>query len=397
MKKILVIGGGHSDVPIIKAAVSYGLQVVTTGNRPDHPGHAWAHKYVQGDYSKPDEMLAIARQEQVHAVVPGANDFAMISASYVAQELGLGGFDSYDTTLTLHEKDKFKVIASRIGLPICDYQIISTNDTENLRIKTPCIVKPVDLTGGKGISRMDSDIELLESLKKARLLSRKSNVIIEEYFPGDLHSYSTVIVGGKVVFEYVDNEFCLFNPYLVSTSDNAAKVPHSIVSELKYATEALATELRLVDGVLHCQFMFDQQAIRILEYTRRPSGDLYGSVVQMATGVAHNNIFLESSMSTLDASLCGLAAGGHPRRSVSRHCITVTKSGKLSALKISREIRPYLVDLVQISRFGDAVNHQAAEKVAVAILVYPDDKTMSEFTQNITLHLGSEVIQNDSI
>jgi biotin carboxylase len=397
MKKILVIGGSHSDVPIIKAAVAYGLQVITTGNRPDHPGHVWAHKYIEGDYSKPDQMLNIARHEQVQAVVPGANDFAMIAASYVAQELGLGGFDSYETTLAVHEKDKFKAIANRIGLPICEYQVVDTSGIEGLRIQPPCIVKPVDLTGGKGISRMDSKAELTQALKMARQLSRKSNVIVEEYFSGDLHSYSTVIVEGKVVFEYVDNEYCLFNPYLVSTSDNAAKLPSCIISKLKQATEALAVEMQLVNGVLHCQFMFNQRDIRILEYTRRPSGDLYGTVVQMATGVAHNQIFIESALGTLDTSLSGLAIGKSPRRSVSRHCITATHSGNLKALNISKEIRPYLVDLVQIAKFGDSVNHLAAEKVAVAVLVYPDDKTMAEFTKNINSYLGSEVGPNDSI
>ena len=46
----------------------------------------------------------------------GRNDFAVISASYVAEKLGLPGYDSFQTTLMLHQKDKFKKIASKLKL-----------------------------------------------------------------------------------------------------------------------------------------------------------------------------------------------------------------------------------------------------------------------------------------
>jgi len=45
MKKILMLGGSHFQVPAIKKAVEMGYHVITCDYLPDNPGHKYSHEY----------------------------------------------------------------------------------------------------------------------------------------------------------------------------------------------------------------------------------------------------------------------------------------------------------------------------------------------------------------
>ena len=160
MKKLLVLNGSHSDIQLIKAGKALGYYVYTTGNRPDLIGHKYADEYIFGDFSKPEEIYELFKDKGLDAVCSCANDFGAITASYLSDRLGLPGHDSYETTLILHHKDKFKRFSAEhdIHTPIASsYERIEDALAAADR-KYPLIVKPIDLTGGKGITRANNEI-----------------------------------------------------------------------------------------------------------------------------------------------------------------------------------------------------------------------------------------------
>ena len=78
-KKMLLLGGGHAEIPLIQAAQSLGWYVITTGNAREGLGHPYADKNVFADFSDKDAMLELAKSEGVQAVCSGCNDFALLS------------------------------------------------------------------------------------------------------------------------------------------------------------------------------------------------------------------------------------------------------------------------------------------------------------------------------
>ncbi len=75
------------------------------------------------------------------------------------------------------------------------------------QFKMPVMIKPVDSSGSKGISKLDS-IELLqEKVEYALLFSRGKRFIIEEYIKkkGSLVSGDGFSVDGKLVFRSFAN------------------------------------------------------------------------------------------------------------------------------------------------------------------------------------------------
>ncbi len=104
-KKLLIAGGGHSDIPLIKAGKELGFHVITTGNNKDALGHKYSDEYHYGDFSNKEEILELAKKLKIDAICACSNDFSAITASYVAEKMGLSGHDSYETTLLLHRAE----------------------------------------------------------------------------------------------------------------------------------------------------------------------------------------------------------------------------------------------------------------------------------------------------
>ena len=126
-KKLLILGGGHAEIPLIQAAQALGWYVITTGNAREGLGHPYADKTVFADFSDKDTMLELARAEGVQAVCSGCNDFALLSTVYVCEKLGLPGHDSYATSLEIHHKDKYRALATRLGIPTPRALVVPTS------------------------------------------------------------------------------------------------------------------------------------------------------------------------------------------------------------------------------------------------------------------------------
>ena len=102
MKKALLLCASHNDLGLIWALKRLGYHILATGNLPGLPGEKHVDKYIQADYSDKELILNIAKNEKISAICHCCNDFGVYTAAYVAEKLGLPGYDSYNTTLILH-------------------------------------------------------------------------------------------------------------------------------------------------------------------------------------------------------------------------------------------------------------------------------------------------------
>ena len=293
-KKLLILGGSHADIPLIKAAQALGWFVITTGNNRDGLGHPYADKTVFADFSDKDTMLALARAEGVQAVCSGCNDFALLSTVYVCEKLGLPGHDSFATALQIHHKDKYRALATRLGIPTPRAMVVhnaqefeaAISGINGAGLAFPIIVKPVDLTGGKGIHRASNIEEARAAYKDATNRTREDHVVVEEFIEGTNHGFSAMLVKGKVAFAFADNEQYFVNKYLVSGANSPSTTSAAGLAKLRDYSERIARELHLVDGILHIQYIEKTDGTPvIIEICRRPPGDLYIKFVQYATGV----------------------------------------------------------------------------------------------------------------
>ena len=202
-KKLLLAGGGYADIPLILAAKSLGFYVITSGNRAADLGHRYSDECCLEDFSNKDAMLNLAQKLEIDAICASCNDFSAITSAYIAEKMGLPGHDSYETTLLIHHKDQYRKFAQKnsISSPLAEGFTSVKDALANLtNFQLPIIIKPVDLTGGKGVSKITNLDDAQEKLEKAFAISRAKRIVIEEFIEGSRHGLSTFIRDGRVVF-----------------------------------------------------------------------------------------------------------------------------------------------------------------------------------------------------
>lgn len=320
-KKMLLLGGGHAEIPLIQAAHGLGWYVITTGNAREGLGHPYADKNVFADFSDKDAMLELAKSEGVTAVCSGCNDFALLSTVYVCEKLGLPGHDSYATSLEIHHKDKYRALATRLGIPTPRALVVRNAaefEAAIAQLTFPIIVKPVDLTGGKGIHRAANADEAREAYKDACSRTRQDHVVVEEFVQGTNHGFSAMLVKSKVAFAFADNEQYFVNKYLVSGANTPSTTAVTGLAKLREYSERIARELNLVDGILHIQYIERADGTPvIIEICRRPPGDLYIKFVKYATGTDYPKFIVQAETGEDISSIADVPTQGFWLR----HCI----------------------------------------------------------------------------
>lgn len=69
------------------------------------------------------------------------------------------------------------------------------------------MLKPIDLSGGKGIKKVFNAEELQEAFNETIKLTREPKVVLEEFIEGTHHSASLLVKDGKIVFEFFADEY----------------------------------------------------------------------------------------------------------------------------------------------------------------------------------------------
>ena len=292
----LITGGAIGDIPIIREAKALGYWVITSGNRPQDLGHTYADEYIAADYTSSWEIQQICESRSVDHLVSSCHDLAYIAASIVAKNLGYPGFDSPEIAETLHSKNLLRLALKNIGVMTPQFADCKNLDEGLSAIKTlqfPLIVKPVDLTGGNGITLCNDKSYFERAFLKAFSLSQQNRVIVEEFLRGTYHCLSAFIFKGEIIHRFVDDEYYIHGTFRVSGTSYPTTVNENVIDELSLDLKTLIQSLSLVDGLLHVQFISTSTGPVIIEIMRRTPGDLYPNFVEYAIGINHSRNILK--------------------------------------------------------------------------------------------------------
>lgn len=394
-KRILITGGSHAELPLIKAAQERGDYVITTGNDSQGLGHQAADEYVCGDYSDKEYVYQLAKEKQVDAIVSGCNDFAYLSTAYACEKLGLPGHDSYKTALVIHHKDQFRTCTKQLGIATPRNRICK--NLEDVReacqqLCFPVLVKPVDLTGGKGVAVCTSEEEVQKAYGVAGTVTRESEVVIEEYIQGSNHGASVLLKNQQVVFGFIDNEQYYHNPYLVSGACYPSDVKREVSDRLYRDIEKVVHALKLTDGLFHVQFIVGADGTPVMiDPCRRSPGDLYILLVKYATGVDYPLAILRAE--------CGepvAEAYIQNPANIARECLMADKNGVVTDIEIRQELQARVIDRCIWGNIGDTIEDYMKYKAGILFIREPQVQQLYEDVQNFHKLAVVHVQQDDS-
>lgn len=378
MKKVLLLCTSHNDLGLIQALRKLGYYIIATGNKENSPGEQWVDKWIKADYSNKELILQIAKDEKIDNICACCNDFGVYTAAYVAEQLGLPGYDSYDTTLTLHNKDLFKKFAEENNIisPVANAFVDSATAINAIKmLKLPVIVKPVDCSAGNGISVIEKNESIVQSVEYAFRASRAHRIVVEPFIKGSQHGFCTFLLDQKVVAYCSNNEYSFVNPYRVEIDTFPADGWEQCSQILIEQIEKIARLLKLKDGIFHLQYIYAEGKPWILEVMRRTIGNMYHVL-----GNAINGVFWEYWEAR---ARCGLDCSDFPQPVKQEgfyayKTILAQQNGIIKDIHIPEEYRKYIFASTMLLKTGDAVVNYLSQPVGLLFMMFSSKEEMKK-------------------
>ena len=295
MKKILLLGGSAQQVIAIKTAKKLGYYTVLCDFLTDNPGQYEADKFYLVSTTDKESILEVAREEKIDGILAYASDPAAPTAAYVAEKMGLPG-NPYQSVEILCNKDKFREFLKKNDFctpKAKGYKNIqdALKDIQNKYFGYPIIVKPVDSSGSKGVSRIDSYEQAESGLKYAMSYSRGHRIIVEEY----VEKYGYQIAGdglsinGNLVFRYFANDHfdtrCQ-NPFVPVAASFPYNMPDDVQDKIHATIQRLLTLLEMRTSTYNFDMRIDKEYnVYLMEVAPRDGGNYIPQAIRYATDV----------------------------------------------------------------------------------------------------------------
>lgn len=374
-KRVLLVGTSFSAVSLLQYLKNLGYTVAVCGGYENDPCHMYADESFDIDYSKQVELLKLCIKENFDCIIPSCNDYAYNSSSYVATKLNqFYGFDNIKITNILHSKSKFREFSLKNNLSVPKAIKYSKNlNLDTLNLAYPILVKPDDGFSGKGVIKVNNSSNLKKAIKIAKENSRNSNVVIEEFVEGNLYSHSAFIQDGQIAIDFFVDEFCSVYPYQVDSSCISQNLSKNLKINIRKDIQKLVKLLNITDGLLHTQIITDGTQFWLIETMRRCPGDLYGTLIQKATGFDYAKFYIKPFLNQKN-NIDGVRLDN---KFVARHTISIPKALIFKSLK--HTLRADKLDFYPLKESGSVLKEAPCDKVG---LVFYEFSTQSELIKN---------------
>lgn len=302
-KKILIIGGGLLQIPVIKTAKELNLFTVCIDRNRDCACAPLSDRFYNVDIFDREGALAVAQDAKVAGVAAIAID-AEDTAAYVAQELGLPAPPLRAARIT-RNKDQFVRLMAHNGLCVPRYYICEYGAPPYVPFSPPWIVRPVDNSASRGTSIVWKSKDLPEAISRARAHAVKSDVfLVQELLPpGQEFSTEIIFIDKRPYYlNSVLRPFWGRNVFGGSTEIghiSPAPVDPRIHTELYDLAAQVAGVLNVDWGVLKIDTLLPHNRPRpfLLEATLRLSGGCDSThTFPVAHGWSSVDLFLKLAM-----------------------------------------------------------------------------------------------------
>lgn len=379
MKKILLLGGSAQQVIAIETAKRLGYHTVLCDYLPDNPGQYVSDKFYLVSTTDKDAVLEVAKKENINGVLAYASDPAAPTAAYVAEKLGLPG-NPYESVEILCNKDKFREFLSQNGFctPVAKgYSDINEaqNDIQNGIFKLPVIVKPVDSSGSKGVSKISDVSDFSEKLNNAMHFSKSKNIIVEEFVEkfGYQIAGDGLSINGKLVFRCFANDHfnsrCV-NPFVPISASFPYNMPKCIHDKIHSEIQRLLDLLNMKTCTYNFDIRIDSNYnVYLMEIAPRDGGNYIPQIIKYATGVDLVECSVKAAMGEQIDSVDLIDAKGY----WAYFAVHSLNDGLLRKIEISEEAKNHIVENHIIKNKGEQIFAFTGANTTLGILLMKFD------------------------
>ncbi len=382
----------------MEAAGRLDVEVVRGIDVPDDMVEKWDVPLAL-DFTRLDSatraIVDYGMREPLDAIV-AVDDSATLLAARAAAALGLP-HNSPESAEAAQDKGLMRSLFANAGVPSpVSRRFPLVGDPEHFarQVTYPCVVKPLRLSGSRGVIRADDPIELVAAFHRLKRLLLgdgyslgATDVLIEDFIPGKEVAVEGLLTAGALhVLAIFDKPDPLDGPFFeetiyVTPSRLAEKVQQAIAGCVASAAAAIG----LRDGPVHAELRVNDAGPWMLEIAGRSIGGLCSTILEFGAGMCLEELILRHALGFAIPSFdrAGAAAGAMmipiPRGGILRaiHGIDEAKAvPHIEGIEITAKLRSPIVPLPEgssylgfiFARADDPATAEAALRAAHARL-----------------------------
>lgn len=287
MKKLMIMGAGIYQVPLIKKAKEMGIYTIVVSIPGNYPGFALADQVCYENTVDYEKVLEVAKREQIDGIVTAGTDVAVITIGKVCDELGLSGL-SFEAAQIASNKILMKKKYEEYGVRTARFREISFEEdmyekTEGLRF--PLIFKAVDTSGSRGIIRVNAKEEFEAARDIVRANSRTDFFIVEEFIEGEEFGAQAFVYRGEVKFILPHGDYVFQGDTGVPIGHFAPyQLPPEVVNDAKEQLEKAIAAMKLDNCAINADFILRDGQTYVLELGGRSGATCLAELVSIYYG-----------------------------------------------------------------------------------------------------------------
>jgi len=344
----------------LQAAGRLNLEVILASNRCRVLAAEWPeHLGLSLPFSSPreavDKALAELRGKTLAAIV-AADDDATIIAAMLAARLNLPGNHPASVEKTRNKLSMRHALAEG-GLPSPAFfaaKIDSPPENYLSKVEFPVVLKPLLLSGSRGVIRADNREEFVAAFHRIATLLRDreffqmrraaaKRLLVESYISGREAAVEGLLTAGQLrVLAIFDKPDPLEGPFFEETIYvTPSRLPPETQHAIHRAVSSACKILGLQHGPIHAEARLNEQGVFILEVAARTIGGLCSRTLKFGAGLSLEELVLRHASGENVGEMLNLTGAAGVMM------LPIPRSGRLRAVHGIEEARavPFIQDL----------------------------------------------------
>jgi len=315
------------------------------------------------DFTRPEAAADTIRRAcesfgPVSAVI-GTDDGAVELAALAARALGLPHNPAGAARLA-RRKDLARECLGRSGVSIPDFAVISRDSTADARrspLGYPCVIKPVALSGSRGVIRADDDTQYAAAVRRIlRILDSEgiageesARLLVERFIPGVEVALEGMLDAGCLeTLALFDKPDPLDGPFFEETLYvSPSRLTPGRQEQVRVEVERACAAYGLVQGPVHAECRLNGDRVVILEVAARTIGGMCARLFELGSGASLEEVVLARACGVPCPGFDDTSAAGVLMLPIAEHGILRRVEGVMAA-----RAEPFVEDVVIVVREG---------------------------------------------
>lgn len=293
----------------LSAARQLQLDVVVGIDLPETLSDYW-HVPLGVDFTDiPTSVRTIVDYAQQHPfnAILSVDDSASELAAHASAALGLA-HNSPESAEAARDKYLMRDIMAVGGAPCPVFRRFWLSDDPHAiaaQVTYPCVVKPLRLSGSRGVIRADNPTEFVAAFTRLkRYLLTEGNpehetaFLVEDFIPGFEVALEGIVTHGHLkVLALFDKPDPLDGPFFEETIYvTPSRLSEEVQQAIARAVQLAATALGLRTGPVHAELRVNEQGPWMLEIAGRSIGGLCSTILEFGAGMCLEELILRHAI-----------------------------------------------------------------------------------------------------